>query len=70
MHPTTIQYWVLPGELRCLLRPRDRGWELSLVRVQQVIKSDVFIDGATAIAAADQWRQQLDPADDSVLSRE
>ena len=70
MHSTTIQIWVLPGELRCLMRPRDHGWELSIEQVHKIIKSDVFIDGATAVAAADQWRQQLECPDDAVARNE
>lgn len=41
------------------MRPFEQGWEVRVMRGHHVIKSDCFEDGATAVAAADDWRHRL-----------
>ena len=59
MDANCVEMWACPGELRCLLRPCHDGWELCLLRQHHVVKSDVFVDAAAAMAAADEWRDRL-----------
>jgi hypothetical protein len=60
MYSHTVELWDRPGELRCMMRQRREGWEVCLLRHHHVVKADVFVDAAAAVAAADDWRQRLD----------
>ncbi len=69
MHPNTIEVWTA-SSWRCLLFPHRAGWELQLVREHQIVKRDLFSDGAAAIAAADGWRDVLTKSSPDSLDAE
>jgi hypothetical protein len=68
MQSNTVELWVYPGALRCTMRPFRDGWEVCLLRQRHVLKSDVFVDAAAAVAASDEWRRRLDDSHDETLA--
>jgi hypothetical protein len=59
-----FEIWAGPDDMRCIMRPQQHYWQLCLLREDQVLKSDLFIDAAAAFVAADAWRRNLHLAGD------
>jgi hypothetical protein len=54
-----FEIWAGPDDMRCVMRPERHCWQLCLLRADQVLKSDLFVDAAAAFAAADAWCRNL-----------
>ena len=62
MDPYVIEIWTGAGGLRCVMQPRGAYWELALMRQRRAVKVDLFVDVASALAGADEWRRLLERA--------
>jgi hypothetical protein len=62
MDPYVIEIWRGAGGLRCVMQPHGAHWELALIRQRRAVKVDMFVDIASALAGADEWRRVLERA--------
>jgi len=47
-----------------VMQPHGAHWQLALVRQRRAVKVDLFVDIASAIAGANEWRRSLERASD------
>ena len=63
-HELQTVVWKRPDGMQCVLIPYDeRRYQLRLLREHGTVKADLFLGYASAMAAAGEWRQDLDAAE-------